>query len=82
MTPYSSSSPCFTASDFRALVHDYSIGNRCQERIAHDEFRLVLRTRAECLLRNEDSALHVAEFGWKMDELFSALEIRDKIIMR
>ena len=66
---------------FRSLVRGYSVASGCHNRVAQEEFGLVLRTQADCLLRNADSEIQAAELMWKMDELLSALAIREKVIL-
>ena len=79
-TEFSSSSPCFSGDNFSDLISTYGIGNGCSQRVAAKEFNIILKTKADCLLKNVDEDKSVAELDWAIVELVTALEMREELL--
>ena len=71
---------CFTQSDLQETLDEFKV-DACtvvEARI----FELIILTRASCILGQADEYEEVAEFLWKVQELATALELRNNYIQQ
>ena len=80
-TEFAAESPCFGRETFDSLIDSYGVGNGCSARVAVSEFKIILRTKADCITKHADEDLAVAQLTWTFDELIQALEMRENLLL-
>ena len=79
-THIGSSRNCFTQSDLRDTLNEFEVDS-CTIVDART-FELIILTRASCILGQSDKYREAAELLWKIQELATALVLRNDYIQQ